>query len=126
MNEKHKQLGIPFGTANSRLKKQIMFSLVCKLGINKCFQCGEPMSVEDFSIEHKEPWLYKNPQLFWELDNISFSHLNCNVSAKKKRLLTHCKRGHELTEENTRKQKNTRVCKKCRLEDWHNGSKKRY
>jgi hypothetical protein len=126
MDTKKIQLGMPFGTANNRLKKIIMFDLVCKLDQNSCFQCKKPMTLENFSIEHKAAWQHNNSELFWDLNNIAFSHLVCNVMAAKKRVLTHCKRGHEFTKENTRIQGKSRVCKKCKLEAWHKGNKKRY
>lgn len=39
-------------------------------------------TVDELSIEHKEPWENSdNPkELFFNLDNISFSHLKCNIS----------------------------------------------
>lgn len=43
------------------------------------------MSRETFSIEHKIPWLdSEDPTgLFFNLDNISFSHKSCNYEAKR-------------------------------------------
>lgn len=37
------------------------------------------MSADDWSIEHIEPWIGVDPDLFWDLDNITFSHKKCNV-----------------------------------------------
>ena len=82
--KRHLQLGMPFGTAQGRLRKMIMFQMIQKLGLDICFQCGKKIeTVEELSIEHKIPWLDKEnaKELFWDLDNIAFSHLNCNVSA---------------------------------------------
>lgn len=82
--KKHDKLGMPYGTANGRLKKNIMFDLVCKLRLNLCFHCKlEITSIAQFSIEHKTPWLNsENPvELFFDLNNIAFSHLVCNVEA---------------------------------------------
>jgi len=62
----------------------ILFSLVCQLGLNDCYQCGkEILSVGDLSIEHKEPWLRADDpaESFFDLDNIAFSHLSCNIAA---------------------------------------------
>jgi len=76
---KSKQLGIPYGTACNRLRKQIMFHLLVKLGDNTCFKCKQKINkAEDLSIEHKQPWLHINNELFWNMDNIAFSHLKCN------------------------------------------------
>lgn len=78
--KKSEQLGLAFGTANSRLRKQLLFKYVSIAGANVCFSCeGVIESVDDFSIEHKKPWFNKDPELFWDLDNIAFSHLKCNT-----------------------------------------------
>ena len=74
------QLGMPFGTATARLRKSILFQLLKKLKENVCFKCGEEILViGDLSIEHKQPWENRDPKLFWDLDNIAFSHLRCNI-----------------------------------------------
>lgn len=77
------QLGMSLGTAHNRLVKDLLFDFVCKTNQNKCFQCGKEMSREDFSIEHKTPWRHKEnaKELFFSLDNISYSHLRCNMKA---------------------------------------------
>lgn len=75
---------MPFGTANGRLKKNIMFDLVCRLRLNLCYHCKlEITNVDQFSVEHKIAWLNSdNPkELFFDLNNIAFSHLFCNVEA---------------------------------------------
>lgn len=74
-----KQLGIPFGTASHRLKKLILFDLVCKLGVDNCYRCKLPIDKpEDLTVEHKIEWLYRSNELFWDLNNIAFSHKKCN------------------------------------------------
>jgi hypothetical protein len=74
------ELGVPFGTACARLRKQVMFKLVQETGQDECHKCGLVIeSVEELSIEHKEPWQGVSPDLFWDLDNIAFSHRRCNV-----------------------------------------------
>lgn len=81
---KAEQLGMPIGTASNRLKKMILFKLLKDSGKNICFQCGEPIESADvLSIEHKISWLdSENPrELFFDLDNIGFSHLKCNIIA---------------------------------------------
>lgn len=73
------QLGMPYGTANNRLRKNILFQYVVKAGDNFCFKCGsEIKTVEELSIEHKLPWEGRDTELFWDIDNIAFSHLACN------------------------------------------------
>ena len=76
-------LGMPFGTATNKLRKMIMFDLIKKLNLDNCFQCNEKIiSIRSLSIEHKKKWLNVDVNLFWELDNISFSHLSCNVKSR--------------------------------------------
>lgn len=40
-------------------------------------------NIRDLSVEHREPWQSaENPkESFFDLDNIEFSHLNCNILA---------------------------------------------
>ncbi len=85
--KKASQLGMPQGTASNRLRKAIIFDLLCKQNLNYCFQCSQIIdNVSELSIEHKVPYLdSENPvQLFFDLDNIAFSHLNCNMAASRK------------------------------------------
>ena len=82
---KAEQLGMPYGTACGRLRKLVLFQLLQRLGEAICFQCGEPISaVGDLSMEHKKPWLDSDPALFWDLDNIAFSHVRCNCGAHRR------------------------------------------
>lgn len=79
--KKSEQLGIPHGTAQNKLRKKILFHLMQKCGMDTCFQCGEKIeSIDKLSIEHKKPWLDSDDPvgLFFDLDNIAFSHLYCN------------------------------------------------
>lgn len=85
--KKNEQLGMPAGTATARLKKLLMFSLVKECNKDICYRCGKKIEdVDNFSIEHKTPWLNaENPvATFFDLDNIAYSHLNCNISAASK------------------------------------------
>ncbi len=76
---KAEQLGMPFGTASHRLRKLLMFKFAKELGYDKCFQCGYSIeTAEELSIEHKKPWFNNDPELFWDLQNIAFSHMRCN------------------------------------------------
>lgn len=82
VDKKSEQLGMSHGKAAGRLRKNVLFSLLAKYGDNICYRCGEMItSASELSIEHKEAWLDKDPALFWDLDNIAFSHLSCNCSA---------------------------------------------
>ncbi len=82
---KAKQLGMPHGTAANRLRKMILFSLVQETKKDVCFQCSKKIeNIDNLSIEHKIPWLGNDSKLFWDLDNIAFSHLRCNAGAARK------------------------------------------
>ncbi len=88
-NEERKRqaLGMPIGTASNRLRKNILFALICHLKRNTCYRCGEKIyKVAEFSIEHRQPWLSADdPKVaFFDLGNIAFSHLRCNSSAASK------------------------------------------
>lgn len=75
------QLGMPHGTAANKLRKNILFSFLVRLQENTCFKCGKLiLSVGELSIEHKQPWEGRDSNLFWDLNNIAFSHLKCNVA----------------------------------------------
>lgn len=81
MDKKAQQLGMKFGTASNRLRKSVMFMLVQRCGLDVCHRCGEKILNEaDLTIEHKQPWLDVDPRLFWDLNNIAFSHHRCNVA----------------------------------------------
>jgi HNH endonuclease len=77
--KKKTQLGIDPGTAAARLIRDLLFDFV---GATECFRCGEPLTRESFSVDHKVPWLDSEnpPALFFDLKNISYSHLSCNVA----------------------------------------------
>lgn len=76
------QLGMPRGTAAGRLRKLVLFSVLKRHGENICFRCGKEIeSAEELSIEHKLPWEGIDVALFWNIDNIAFSHLLCNIKA---------------------------------------------
>jgi hypothetical protein len=77
-------LGEPHGTANSRLRKMLLFRYVQFAEHDACYRCGFKIErVEDFSIEHKESWQKAaNPRAaFFDLTGVLFSHLRCNVAA---------------------------------------------
>ena len=83
---RHIQLGMSYGTAHHRLRKAIMFQMIQKLGLDICFQCGKKIvTIEELSIEHKISWLDKEnaKELFFDLDNIAFSHLSCNTGSRR-------------------------------------------
>jgi hypothetical protein len=72
-------LGMPHGTAGNRLRKLILFNLLRRHGEKICFKCSRSIdNAEELSIEHKQPWEGISVELFWDMDNIAFSHLRCN------------------------------------------------
>lgn len=80
---KEEQLGMPIGTASARLKKSIMLNLIKKLSQNICYRCNKKIRTpEELSIDHIKNWLHKSPKLFWDLNNITFSHRKCNKSER--------------------------------------------
>lgn len=86
MTKKIEQLGQHHSTAAHKLLKDIMFKLIVQTGQDICFQCGGYLDRENYSIEHKEPWLDSvDPvKMFFDLDNIAFSHKRCNIAAARK------------------------------------------
>ena len=83
MSDKKKlQLGMNPSTASGRLVKDVLWRLIQQTNQCTCCKCGEPMSRETFSIEHIVPWLDSEDPvgLYFDLENISFSHLRCNVA----------------------------------------------
>lgn len=85
--KKEEQLLMPFGTANNRLRKALLFKYVKKAKENYCYQCGSEIeSMDEFSIEHKIPYLYSEDplELFFNTENIAFSHISCNIGAARR------------------------------------------
>lgn len=81
---KNKALGMPYGTATSKLRKILLFDFSEKLGLRDCYRCGKHIdTLSEFSIEHKVSWLYsENPvETFFDITKIGFSHLICNNRA---------------------------------------------
>lgn len=77
-------LGMAFGTASNRLRKALLFDAIGRLGERDCYRCGKSIdSVNEFSIEHKKSWMSSEDRVssFFSLENISYSHLLCNVGA---------------------------------------------
>lgn len=82
--KKAKALGMSYGAAANKLRKMLLFSLVCEAGKNFCYRCGgEILTHADLSIEHKNPWMQAADPVesFFDLNNVAFSHLACNSAA---------------------------------------------
>ncbi len=83
MSKKQLQLGMNPSTASHRLVKDLLWDRIASE--EYCYYCDKRMSRDTFSIEHKIPWLdSENPvELFFDLNNIAFSHRSCNVGARR-------------------------------------------
>lgn len=79
------QLGMNFATAAGRLRADLLFKFVALSG-ERCFRCNGELTRENFSIEHKKPWLdADNPKdRFFDLENIAFSHHKCNAASARR------------------------------------------
>lgn len=90
--KKQHQLGMNPSTASNRLVKDTLWRLVVQAGQNVCYRCSQPMTRETFSIEHKEAWLDSDDPvgLYFDQENISFSHLNCNIKESRTRPQSGC------------------------------------
>jgi hypothetical protein len=85
--KKREQLGMDAATASHKLRKLILFSLVQQTDRDVCFKCQTKIeTVEELSIEHKAPWLDSSDPVgvFFDLSNIAFSHLRCNIASSRK------------------------------------------
>lgn len=86
-NKKSSQLGMSYSKATHKLRKLIMFQLAQQANRDICYRCGKRIETADeFSIDHKSNWLNSNSpnELFFDLNNISFSHLKCNIFYSKR------------------------------------------
>lgn len=80
------QLGISISTARNKLYKQVLFSLLKEIGKNICYRCGEPIETQDeFCLDHKVEWRYADDpkRLYFDYENISFSHQGCNSKERR-------------------------------------------
>src|SRR6266478_8243444 len=83
--QKSLQLGMSFGKAGAILRKNLLFILATKCNLDFCFRCGNQIKdLNDFTIDHKISWLYSaNPSnLFFDVNNVAFSHASCNLGAR--------------------------------------------
>ena len=78
------QLKMTEGKAANLLRRKIMFDLIKKCDMHYCHKCGKLMREDNFSIEHKDEWMYSADPVtsYFNLDNIAFSHSRCNRSTR--------------------------------------------
>ncbi|WP_414674526.1 HNH endonuclease [Luteibacter sp.] len=69
-------------TAANRLRSDLLFAFIKSAG-HLCYRCGGELTRESFSVEHIRPWIDSGNavDLFFDLNNIAFSHQSCNYSA---------------------------------------------
>ena len=85
MLKKDELLGMPWNTANTRLRKKLIWYLIIKLGFNQCYKCQDNIEdSEELFIDHINDWqLAENPiESFFNMENISFRHLHCSKILK--------------------------------------------
>lgn len=88
-SRKSDQLGDNFQKLSNRLKKNILFSLVQKCGLDICHRCKKKIeSATDLSIDHIQAWMYATNarELFDDVNNIAFSHKLCNSKSKRQQI----------------------------------------
>jgi hypothetical protein len=69
-----------YGTAERKLRKAVIYELARQTGKNVCIDCGREInSPEDLALVHVEGW-QENPDQFFELTNVAFSHASCKAS----------------------------------------------
>lgn len=74
------QLGMSHGAAATRLRKLVLFRQLEKHQENVCVKCsGRILTADDLSLEHIKPWEGRDASLFWDLENVAFSHVVCNL-----------------------------------------------
>ena len=82
--EKRKDfLGMEHGAATHRLRVMVIFALAVQCGRDVCFRCGKKIAnASEISIDHKIDWEGVSPDLFWDVNNVAFSHRKCNTNRK--------------------------------------------
>lgn len=99
MTNINKTLGENTATATHRLKMDILYELAKELELVRCPKCSKNIdSARDISVDHIKPWRNVSAELFWDLDNIMFTHKWCNKVDRPRR--RECPEG-------------TRWCHKC-------------
>lgn len=86
-------LGMPFNTAERKLRKMVIYELAQQLQKNVCARCGTKIeSSDDLALIHLRDW-QDNPSGFWDLTNVAFSHVRCEATR------------HDQRQEETKKMK---------------------
>ena len=70
-------LGMPYGTAEKRLRKAMIYELARQCGKTLCRWCEtEIPSPDDLAVVHLQDWS-DDADKFWDLNNVAFSHVSC-------------------------------------------------
>jgi hypothetical protein len=81
MSAMKRYFGQSSGKAMNKLLRDIIWHQLEQHGKTSCYRCNEPMARETFSIDHVKPWRrdhVDSEALFFDMDNIEFSHSRCN------------------------------------------------
>ena len=84
---KKEQLEENISSATNKLLRNLIFNFIKETNKDLCYRCNEKiLTLREMSIDHKINWLDSdNPkELFFNLDNIAFSHLGCNARHTRK------------------------------------------
>ncbi|WNL50867.1 HNH endonuclease [Xanthomonas phage Murka] len=89
-------LGMSFGTARARLDRDLLFKFAVSLG-HVCHRCGKDLDRDSFSVDHVTNWSVSSDPFnsFFDLDNIAFSHFECNSGFRSNTGIAHGKGGYE-------------------------------
>ena len=84
---KRKSLGMCPSAADRMLLRKLLFKFIPD---RACHRCGEQMAEDNFSVEHAKFWRHEPNaiKLFFDLDNIVFSHHKCNSAFTRRRHAT--------------------------------------
>lgn len=79
-----------YATASTRLRKMVLFHLIKQLNLDICFRCKLKITdYRDLSLDHIKDWLDEpnGKDLFFDVENIAFSHIKCNISTRRSRVI---------------------------------------
>ena|SRR5579872_4883064 len=81
--KEEKCLGMSAGKAAHILKKSLFLKLLQQTNNDICFRCKTKIqTAAELSIDHKIDWRYDKVDLYWNLDNIAYSHRKCNKPSR--------------------------------------------
>ena len=86
--KRREQLGMSVGAARNILCRQLLFDMAQALKRDVCYRCHKRIETnQELSIEHKTSWINQPNavELYFDLNNIAFSHLRCNIAAVERR-----------------------------------------